>query len=929
MTSGSISRFAITSLFACALVFWGYSCNRAPEHDWNRALPYYTPAVWMTGGQNTAGDLPAMELTAFVDELTASSVAGMDELERRTGERLDLTAMAMFPTQANQWDPLWVGSAPQGTLDRIAGEFYEEFAENEYRFQDQQIHILHFEDREWYAVQMHSWVLISESSYAIEEALRSYMGKIPSMAFSPGEKEPGQLLFNTPHFSTLAGQLSAPRFRPRFSNILQGTDSGLLDFDREDDGEERDLTISGRVPLNDEEPSPLVSSISNENVDFLLDRYVPDNTAGFGLFSAPVAPEPPEETEPVSGLDSLLASDAQRHRELAEPLHPEFAYVAFSATGMLSVGESVFIRRLDDAAQFRSTMQQLAREGYVDYSSANNLYTVHSNLLSQLVGSRQSDYSEFSLMISGESVILSTRGGLVERVHNDRQRSQVMYYEDRYTSIRESMPGRLSGFFFVNSEDFFQYLAPNLDPNHYAEPVFNQFNYAALGMELDEDEDHLNLHMHTYRTEERTRPVVDRWLFPIDHAMTGPPERLDVGGTERNELLFATEGGTVHILDSNGTSVNRMSTENHTPIGAPVAADWYGNNQPEILMAAGNRIFAWNAEGQSLPNFPFTLPEQISAPITVADVNRDGNMEVIVATEDREIHVLNGRGNNIQGWPQSVNATITRQPVFDAIDGEYALWAVAENALFSWNARGDLNDHYPVFLEAPFTGRPTVFGDHVIAGAADGSLYAIGSSPLFEDTFTVETDDMDQELVEQLDQQEDEDRVHVQQLEVSSSPITGAPVVEELQVRLEDDQTESGNSGATVTETMIVAQSLNGSLYAYNTRGELRFTRSYGQQTREGSSPIVEDINGNGRMDILGLADIGRLYGWEVLSGARHVHLPTAALQFPVFMDVNRDGQRELIGETRDGLRAWSITGQLLAGSDENDEEEEEAGNEE
>ena len=55
-------------------------------------------------------------------------------------------------------------------------------------------------------------------------------------------------------------------------------------------------------------------------------------------------------------------------------------------------------------------------------------------------------------------------------------------------------------------------------------------------------------------------------------------------------------------------------------------------------------------------NFPIELSEPLSAPVRIADVTRNGLPEIIAATRDRMIHVLDQRGNNITGWPQSVNS---------------------------------------------------------------------------------------------------------------------------------------------------------------------------------------------------------------------------------------------------------------------------------
>src|SRR5690606_11976819 len=123
-------------------------------------------------------------------------------------------------------------------------------------------------------------------------------------------------------------------------------------------------------------------------------------------------------------------------------------------------------------------------------------------------------------------------------------------------------------------------------------------------------------------------------------------------------------------------------------VGGPVLYDWYGNGQLVILLPAGNKIFAWNSNGDLLPSFPIELEANISAPILVDDILRNGVPEIVVATENRKVHVLNNRGNNVSGWPQNTNAVVTEKPVFHQFEGNWSVFAFSENALHSWLRAG-------------------------------------------------------------------------------------------------------------------------------------------------------------------------------------------------------------------------------------------------
>ncbi|MCH8495231.1 MAG: hypothetical protein LAT57_06310, partial [Balneolales bacterium] len=92
--------------------------------------------------------------------------------------------------------------------------------------------------------------------------------------------------------------------------------------------------------------------------------------------------------------------------------------------------------------------------------------------------------------------------------------------------------------------------------------------------------------------------------------------------------------------------------------------------------------------------------------------------------------------------------------------------------------------------------------------------------------------------------------------------------------------------------------------------GALRFTQSLGQPAMSNTSPILADLNRNGRTQILGLAGFGRLYGWNLQRGDRYLSIPTASVMYPVVFDLISNGRMEIVAGTRDGLRVWTINPQ-------------------
>ena len=409
-------------------------------------------------------------------------------------------------------------------------------------------------------------------------------------------------------------------------------------------------------------------------------------------------------------------------------------------------------------------------------------------------------------------------------------------------------------------------------------------------------------------------PFEEQWVYPVaGSALTGTPVAADLSGSPRDELLFATDNRALYLLASDGTLILQLSTGEQVPVGSPVVTDWYGNNQLVIMQAAGDRIFAWNTSGTMLPNFPVVLDEQITTPLTVRDITRNGILDMVVATADRAVHILNSRGEPVENWPQMVNAVVQDPPRIESYGGEQVVFAVSENILHAWRTDGRTVDGFPLFLDAAIagpplwvsdsdgpggasnaggaeddgraeqTGRAGTGGGHLLLSSRDGHLLAVGKTPFFPDTSATRIRS---------------DSLIIQSLNVTPSGLHQAP--QKITATLYEDGTYERTS-------LLLLLGTNGSVFLYDFTGRLRFSRSMGQPASASFSPVVTDINRDQRVEVLALADFGRLYGWDLLTGERLYDLPTSGMTYPLITDLNGDGLVEWVAGTRGGLRAWTI----------------------
>ncbi len=169
------------------------------------------------------------------------------------------------------------------------------------------------------------------------------------------------------------------------------------------------------------------------------------------------------------------------------------------------------------------------------------------------------------------------------------------------------------------------------------------------------------------------------------------------------------------------------------------------------------RVYAFNIDGSMVAGWPFTTgsgtPSEVSSSPVIADLDGDGDEEVIFAAERDygRLYVLNGNGTVATGWPQNVIALSADarlpSPAVGDVDADGALeivYADTEGKLFVFERNGALHPGFPLWYYPDPPGEATqstpvlgdidgdpeleiVFGDEsgVVRGYnADGSLVA-------------------------------------------------------------------------------------------------------------------------------------------------------------------------------------------------------------
>jgi hypothetical protein len=188
--------------------------------------------------------------------------------------------------------------------------------------------------------------------------------------------------------------------------------------------------------------------------------------------------------------------------------------------------------------------------------------------------------------------------------------------------------------------------------------------------------------------------------------------KYDYGWVWRKLFVFNSDGTTVSGWPKTYSGV--LWDDNNTP----ATADLDGDSQKEMVLFDGvGNLYAYRLDGSQLPGFPkqFASQSTLVDSVAIVDLDDDENLEIAFGSENK-FYLLDHNGNPLPGWPftsSPVNGNtiyFRSTPAVGDIDGDGHLEIFAEaysrdceifndltctNLLYGWGKNGTLLSGWP------------------------------------------------------------------------------------------------------------------------------------------------------------------------------------------------------------------------------------------
>ena len=206
--------------------------------------------------------------------------------------------------------------------------------------------------------------------------------------------------------------------------------------------------------------------------------------------------------------------------------------------------------------------------------------------------------------------------------------------------------------------------------------------------------------------------------FPIVHGYnTRTPVLADLNNDGAMEIITnkrATPGiNEVWVYKGDGTVFSGWpKSMTSVPASSAAVGDITNDGVPEIVMEAYNSIYVWKANGDSVPGFPFNLPNgdvnSYSSPVLV-NVDGDPEREIIFGSHSTTsggfVYILENNGSIKPGWPKTTTHWVYSPPAVGYVDGDNILDVVIgdqvgsgspANFVYAWNVNGTALSGFPI-----------------------------------------------------------------------------------------------------------------------------------------------------------------------------------------------------------------------------------------
>ncbi|MGH7724816.1 MAG: S8 family serine peptidase [Candidatus Eiseniibacteriota bacterium] len=178
----------------------------------------------------------------------------------------------------------------------------------------------------------------------------------------------------------------------------------------------------------------------------------------------------------------------------------------------------------------------------------------------------------------------------------------------------------------------------------------------------------------------------------------------------------------------------------NTLVGAvttsPAIADLDNDGDDEVIVGASDQkiVAVTGALGDTIPGWPVTLTGSVTSSPAVWDIDNDGLPEIIVGTNQGWLYAINGDGTFVPGWPVQLTGGIFGAPAIADLSpasGLEVAVGTAGSRIYVLDAAGAILPGWPYSTRGEVRASPALAdldangSSEIVVGALDSTIYVL------------------------------------------------------------------------------------------------------------------------------------------------------------------------------------------------------------
>ena len=211
----------------------------------------------------------------------------------------------------------------------------------------------------------------------------------------------------------------------------------------------------------------------------------------------------------------------------------------------------------------------------------------------------------------------------------------------------------------------------------------------------------------------------------------------DVDGDGKPEVLAGDEKGKVHAFKRSGREATGWPALVGAPITSSVSSSTFAGGRALAFGCEDGKVHVLDGMGRPRTGFPLVTKFSVTGSPAFADLDDDGEMDLVVASQDFGVYAVNARGQPLQGFPVRAGYRLYEGVAIADLDGDGRLdvaFAAADGMLHAVSARGEPLKGFPVRVGGRLFSGPAI-GDldrdgvlDVVTVGADGAVAAVSGT---------------------------------------------------------------------------------------------------------------------------------------------------------------------------------------------------------